>query len=186
MFGQSIQAPSETPDSKAPYEISSARRAKAGSGQRIKFCFGRSNTCSHSGILLVAFLIANTLSFAASLSAASEAEIESVFQRYVDAASKKDPNETIYQIHTQSPFFLITMQQIQQIFPLYEIEISLDRFLYLGADATDHFAVVDQSSRKVSGPPFQNNATRSVVVFRTEDEDWKIWSIVIIESTPID
>ena len=95
------------------------------------------------------------------------------------------PNEVLATIHSQSPLFTMTIQQIQQVFPFYDIEVLHENFRDLGSDGQDHIATVTLSYRKRSGPIFQNNATKAAIVFRQENGTWKIWAILAIELTPL-
>ena len=81
--------------------------------------------------------------------------------------------------------FAMTIQQIQQVFPLYDIEVLNQGFSDLGFDGTDHVATATLSYRKRSGPIFQDNLTKAAVVFRQENETWKIWAMLPIEVTPL-
>ena len=110
------------------------------------------------------------------------ADIETTFQRYITATDLKRPDDIVYEIHTQSPFYLSTIQQINQLFPIYDIQVSLNEFHYLGSYDTYRFAVAIQSFKKRSGPTYQDYKSKSVVAFREEQGKWRIWTIVTIES----
>ncbi len=103
--------------------------------------------------------------------------------RYTEALDSRAPNEVLAGIHSQSPLFTMTIQQIQQVFPLYDIQVQQQDFRDLGSDGQDHVATVTLSYTKRSGPIFQNNATKAAVVFRQENGTWKIWAILVIEPT---
>ena len=116
-------------------------------------------------------------------SAGTGSPFSSITTRYVAAMDNRAPNELLATIHSQSPLFTMTIQQIQQVFPLYDIEVLHQNLRDLGSDGLDHIATVTLFCRKRSGPVFQNNATKAAIVFRQENEIWKIWSILTIEQT---
>lgn len=130
---------------------------------------------------LFCFATIIVLSHGVSNAVASEPIFEALINQSTTAWDARRPNEILSTIHTQSPLYLQTIQQIQQTFHIYDIEVSVEEFHNLGSDNEDHFGTVIQSFRKRTGPAFQNNKTKSIVVFRMENGTWKIWAIVPIE-----
>ncbi len=116
---------------------------------------------------------------------ALQSTFASIVNRYTDAMDRRLPNEVLSTIHSQSPMFAMTIQQIQQVFPLYDIEVLNQGFTDLGFDGTDQIATATFSYRKRRGPIFQDNLTKAAVVFRQENGTWKIWAMLPIEMTPL-
>ena len=108
-----------------------------------------------------------------------------LMNRYTEAMDRRAPNEVLATIHSNSPLFTMTVQQIEQVFPFYDIQVVHDDFRDLGSDGLDHIATVTIYYTRRSGPVFQNNATKAAVVFRREDGAWRIWAILAIEVTAL-
>ena len=134
---------------------------------------------------LFCFATIIVLSHGAPSAVASESTFAAIINRAATAFDARQPNEILSAIHTQSPLYLQTIQQIQQTFHIYDIEVLVRDFHDLGSDGKDHFGTVIQSFRKRTGPAYQNSETKSVVVFRMEEGTWKIWAMLPIEVTPI-
>jgi hypothetical protein len=116
---------------------------------------------------------------------AHQSTFASIVNRYAQAMDRRLPNEVLSTIHSQSPTFAMTIRHIQQTFRLYDIEVLNQGFSDLGFDGTDHVATAIFSNRKRSGPIYQDNLTKAVVVFRQENGTWKIWAMLPIEVTPL-
>ena len=115
----------------------------------------------------------------------TNSDVESIFQRYVEAMNSENINDVLFDLHTQSPFYTVMLSQLQQMFPIYNIAVTLEEFEYLGFDDTDRYAVVTQSFVKQSGSFYQDNRTKSVVVFRQEGSNWRIWFLLHVDTERI-
>lgn len=116
---------------------------------------------------------------------ALQSRFASIMNRYAEATDRRLPNEVLSTIHSQSPMLAATREQIEQVFPLYDIEVVHLGLSDLGSDGTDHVVTAAFLNRKRSGPVFQDNVTKAVVVFRQENGTWKIWALLPIEVTPL-
>ena len=116
---------------------------------------------------------------------AHQSPFSTLVNLYTEALDRRAPNDILATIHSQSPLYTMTIQQIQQVFPFYDVQVVHEGFRDLGSDGRDHIATVTFSYMKRTGPIFQNNSTKAAVVFRQEQGTWKIWAILTIEVTPL-
>ncbi|NVK37288.1 MAG: nuclear transport factor 2 family protein [Gammaproteobacteria bacterium] len=79
-------------------------------------------------------------------------------------------------IHSQSPAFLASQNMMEQLFSAYEISFTIHNIKVIGSDGDYAYARVTQSSKKVSGPAFQDNTLDMLQVFKKEDDQWKLWT----------
>lgn len=115
----------------------------------------------------------------------AQSPFASIVERYVLATNLERPNDVLAAIHTQSAFYTATIHQMQQVFPLYNIQVEPRNYYDLGSDGTDHVATVTLTYRKATGPAFQDNETKNIVTFRQENGTWKIWTLIAIDGRPI-
>ena len=109
--------------------------------------------------------------------------IKSVVIRNVQAVQAENLNAVMKTIHTQSPGYLTTKQQLAPLFDNYDLKYEILSFTYIGRDDQYAVARVKQSTREISGPAFRNNILDMVQVFRQEKGQWKFWNQAILEVT---
>lgn len=107
-------------------------------------------------------------------------ELQSVLLENFDAYEKEEIFRVLETIHTQSPAYIPTKDVSNQIFPDYDLKYEMVSFKYLMTDDEFALARVVQKTEKVSGPAFRNNVLDLIVVFKQEDNKWKLWSQVIL------
>jgi hypothetical protein len=111
--------------------------------------------------------------------------INSVVIRNVQAVQAENLDAVMKTIHTQSPGYLTTKQQLQPLFENYDLKYEILSFTYIGRDNQYAVARVKQSTQKLSGPAFRNNVLDMIQVFRQEKGQWKFWNQVLLEVTYI-
>ena len=84
-------------------------------------------------------------------------------------------------LHTQSPGYLATKEQMGPLFSNYDLKYELVSFRYIGRDGEYAVARVKQSTKKASGLAFRDNVLDMVQVYKQEDGRWKFWNQVILE-----
>jgi hypothetical protein len=141
-------------------------------------------------VALVVMLVAVTASSgrAASLSnpQALEQELRQVVLKNFAAGDRQNLAESMQALHTQSPAYVPTYQATQQTLSLFRLHTELVYFRYVGEDEGFVFAHVKQKTTKIAGPPFRDNVTDSLYVFRQEDQEWKIWAQVVLGTDYLD
>ena len=85
-------------------------------------------------------------------------------------------------IHSGSPLFQQTRQQVAQIFGKgLGLKYQLVSLKYLATDGDYAFARVRQRTTKTPADSFKNNEIDMILAFRKEDDTWKIWNQAILE-----
>ena len=108
------------------------------------------------------------------------AAIKLVVMENLKATQAEDINWMMKTIHTQSPSYLQTKQQIAPLFDNFDLSYRLLSFSYIGLDAEYAVARVKQTTKKVSGLAFRNNELDMIQVFRKENGKWKFWAQAIL------
>ena len=109
--------------------------------------------------------------------------INSVVITNVQAVQAENLDAVMKTIHTQSPGYLTTKQQLQPLFDNHDLKYQILSFTYIGRDNQYAVARVKQSTQKLSGPAFRNNVLDMIQVFRQEKGQWKFWNQAILEVT---
>jgi len=107
--------------------------------------------------------------------------IKSVVLENLKATQAEDTNRTMITVHTQSPIYRQTKQMLAPIFDDFDLSYELLSFSYIGLNGEYAVARVKQTTKKVSGPIFQENEMDMVQVFRKENGKWKFWTQAILE-----
>ncbi len=79
-------------------------------------------------------------------------------------------------IHTQSPYYLMTKQQMEPLFESYDLKYELISYEFIGVSGEYALARVIFRTSKVSGPAFKDNELDVIQIFKQEDGVWKFWS----------
>jgi hypothetical protein len=104
------------------------------------------------------------------------ATLEQVLVNHLKAYDAEDASGTLRDLHTKSPEYKRTAQEIAQQFAAQDLSAELVTFRFLGHD--DEFAVA-RTKVKFAGPPgssFADNILDSITVFHQENGTWKLWS----------
>ena len=115
-----------------------------------------------------------------------EAELKAVLGDHIDGMNNGDVVEAMEPVDKTSPFYDQMYMMLESIGDVYQLEISLDDFEYVGTSEDNAIVVIKQRTVKVEGPDFRDNAVRSLVVFRKVDEEWKIWQSLTLAVEYID
>lgn len=102
--------------------------------------------------------------------------LEQVLQNHLKAYDAEDVTGTLRDVHTKSPEYQTTRQELSGQFAAQDLQIELLSFRFLGHD--DEFAVA-RTKMKFVGPPgssFDDNVLDSITVFHQENGAWKLWS----------
>jgi ketosteroid isomerase-like protein len=108
------------------------------------------------------------------------AAIKAAVTENLKATQGEDMDRMMKTIHTQSPGYMHTKQQMTPIFGNFDLSYRLLSFSYIGSDGEYAVARVKQATTKVSGPAFQNNELDLMQVFRKENGQWKFWAQTIL------
>ena len=115
-------------------------------------------------------------------SPAMETELRKTMQENIRSTEAEDLDSMMRTIHSGSPLFQQTRQQVSQIFGKgLGLKYQLVSLKYLATDGDYAFARVRQRTTKTPADSFKNNEIDMIVAFRKEDDTWKIWNQAILE-----
>ena len=108
-------------------------------------------------------------------------QIKQAVIKNMDAVETENTQMMMDTIHTQSPFYLMTKQQMQPLYENYELKYELLSYEYIGI--TGEYATVRVIFRtsKISGPAFKDNELDVIQIFKQENGTWKLWSQANLE-----
>jgi len=107
-------------------------------------------------------------------------QVKGVVIANLEATHSEDIAATLATIHTQSPAYITTKQQLQILFDSYDLSYELKDYRFIGIDGEYAIARVEQVTRKISGAQFQDNEIDMIQIFRKEQGQWKYWSQTIL------
>lgn len=128
------------------------------------------------------FTLAATFSLVAKADQAQvSAQVRQAVEENMAATQAEDMARMMNTIHSASPSYQATQQQVAPLFQQYDLTYELKGFEFVGM--TGDFAVVKvrQVTRKVGGEAaFNNNELELLQAFRKEGGQWKFWSQSIL------
>lgn len=119
----------------------------------------------------IILLFLSTMTFADTSS-----DIEKVILDNLKYTQNENVDAVMGDMHSQSPAYLSTQQVLQQLFPAYDLKYELLKYTLVGVDSDYAYARIKQSTKKVSGPAFQDNEIEMLTVFKKENGKWKFWT----------
>ncbi|VAW88068.1 hypothetical protein MNBD_GAMMA16-2017 [hydrothermal vent metagenome] len=111
-------------------------------------------------------------------------QLENVMKTHVIATSKESESidDVMKTIHPESPAAMHIKTGLEQIFPVFDLNVSLVEFSFVGLDNNYAMARVKQKMEKVSGPAsFKSHVNEQLLVFKQEAREWKIWQAVMLD-----
>jgi hypothetical protein len=104
------------------------------------------------------------------------AQIKETVEKNMQTTQAEDTTGMMETIHTQSPFYLMTKQQMQPLFDNYDLNYELLSYEYIGRSGDYAIARVNFQTTKVSGPAFKDNELDVIQIYKQENGTWKLWS----------
>lgn len=104
--------------------------------------------------------------------------IKSLVERSNRALQEENLDASINTIHSQSPSLLGVKKDLPTIFENYDLNTELVSFSFIGQDEDYAVARIKTRYIKLSGPFWQNVETDSISVYRQENDEWKYWNNV--------
>lgn len=111
-----------------------------------------------------------------------EAKLQKVIHDNFAAAQRKDMEGIKRTIHSQSPAYIASDQNLKQLFDYYDLKYEFLSFRYIGKDEEYAIARGEQKTVKLKGPAFKDNMLDSIYIFRKENGKWKLWQQAVLES----
>lgn len=110
--------------------------------------------------------------------------IKAVVDKNIQATQGEDLDAMMSTIHTQSPAYLTTKQQMPLIFENFDLRYQIVSYTFIGFNAPYAIARVRQRTTKTSGAAFKNNVMDMIQVFRKERGAWKYWNQMMLDIQP--
>ena len=103
-------------------------------------------------------------------------------EQNIRGAEAEDVDAMMKTIHSGSPLYQTTRQQVAQVFGRgLNLKYQLVSLKYLATDGEFAFARVRQRTTKTPADSFRSNEMDMVVAFREEDDAWKFWNQAVLE-----
>ncbi len=115
---------------------------------------------------------------------AVSSQLESVIKSHIAAASKDSESieDVMKTMHSESPASMHIKVSLEQMFPVFDINMSVTEYSFVGVNGGYAIARVKQKMEKVSGPAsFKNHVNEQIYVFKQEQSQWKIWQAVMLD-----
>ena len=107
--------------------------------------------------------------------------IEDVLKANLNAGQQENLEAMLNTVHSQSPSYLMTKQEMIAIFDNFDISYELTYYKYIGQDNDYAVARARYTTKKISGYAFKDNEVDTIHIFKKENGEWKIWSAAILD-----
>jgi len=111
-------------------------------------------------------------------------QLKNIVVSHIAATSKESESidDLMKTMHTDSPVSMQIKTQMEQVFPVFDLNMALDEFSLVGLDGDYAMARVKQKIEKVSGPAsLKSHINEQVYVFKQEQGEWKIWQAAMLD-----
>jgi hypothetical protein len=113
----------------------------------------------------------------------SSDELLSVINQNMRAANAENIDSYMATIHTKSPLYRQTEDDLKEAFTTYDMSYSVAALRVekqSSSEAEVHFVL---TTKKINGPDFRDNVTEGIFIMRPEDGAWKIYQQKNIDVT---
>ncbi|ADU32278.1 FxLYD domain-containing protein [Evansella cellulosilytica] len=106
-----------------------------------------------------------------------------VIQLNLDAGNNEDIDLYMSTLHSDSPQYDLTREQLTQLFEVYDLQYTLDDIEVIEITGDEAEVRLIQTTEKLAGPEFQDNQVEALNRMKKENGEWKIYDTEIIEAT---
>ncbi len=106
----------------------------------------------------------------------------STFKKYYRAMNDKDLEGVLSMIHSSSPAQMPTRQMLGPLMNKFKLIYEFMDLKYIGTDNDYIYIRINQKTTKLEGPDFRNNMTGTIVVMKQDENIWKIWGVMPLET----
>ncbi|WP_028303820.1 hypothetical protein [Oceanospirillum maris] len=129
------------------------------------------------GVLRVVCVLVFTLCSSIGYADSIADDVRDVVEENIAAIQNENMARMMKTVHSSSPSYQATMQQVPSLFQQYDLEYELTGYDFVGVTGEFAVAKVRQITRKVGGSAaFNDNELELLQAFRKEDGQWKFWS----------
>jgi len=134
------------------------------------------------GIFTCCLVVYSSISFASNDVISSQ--LEGVITAHIAATSKDSESidDVMKTMHTESPVTMHIKTQMEQVFPVFDVNTSLVNFSFVGMDGEYAITRAKQKVEKISGPAqLKSHTNKQIIIFKQENEQWKIWQMAMLD-----
>jgi len=108
-------------------------------------------------------------------------QLKNLVQKQMEAFEAEDFESIEHTFHPDTPVLNQTLMLARQLGETYDLEYNVgDHWIYIGQDDTYAYARIEQVTRKLDGPAFQDNAVDQVWIFKQFEGEWRVWTTGVI------
>lgn len=115
-----------------------------------------------------------------------EEEIIAFIHLHTQYANDQDIDKYMSTIHSESPYFAESYEQMEVVFDTYELEFIVDEVTVIEINGEEATVEVVQTTKKISGPEFHDNQSVMVNYLKKEDGLWKFLETEITDVIYLD
>lgn len=133
---------------------------------------------------LSTFSMASSTAFANSDVDVDASQLEAIITANIAATTKDSESieDMMKTMHSGSPVALEMRTNMEQLFPVVDMDTSLSAFNFIGKTSDYAIAKIKQKVVKITGPAqFKSHESEQLIVFKQEDGQWKIWQISMLD-----
>ncbi|MCF6236780.1 MAG: hypothetical protein L3J70_10490 [Gammaproteobacteria bacterium] len=111
-------------------------------------------------------------------------QLESVLKSQNVAMSKDSESieGVMKSMHSESPASMHVKVAMEQMFPVYDMNVSLQEFSFVGVSGDYAIARVKEKIEKISGPAsFKSQVNEKIHIFKQEQSQWKLWQAIALD-----
>ena len=131
-------------------------------------------------VLVVTALCLGSVGVSGASSEISDA-VRKTLQANFKATQSEDIEGIMATMHSNSPNRAATQAQLPMLFQQYDLKYELKDYQFVSLSGEYAIARVKQHTSKLSGPDFRNNTLDSFMIFRQENDQWKLWAQTILD-----
>jgi len=133
-------------------------------------------------IFAAGMVMSASVSFANNDSVSSQ--LEGIISSHIAATSKDSESidDVMKTMHTDSPVTMHIKTQLEQVFPVFDVNTTLLEFSFVGLDGEFAITRAKQKIEKISGPAqLKSHTSDQIIVFKQENGQWKIWQMAMLD-----
>lgn len=127
---------------------------------------------------IICLLLFSNMAIANSL---IENKIKEIIEINLQYTQDENIEKTMSTMHSQSPSYLPTKNVLPEVFKNYDLRYKLISYKFIAYDGDLAYVRIKQTTKKISGPAFNNNELDAVQTFRQEAGQWKLWAQMNID-----
>ena len=102
--------------------------------------------------------------------------LEACFEEYVHYQNLQDIPGILNCLHLASPSLPAMEKSLESLLDHYTLQVSIIDRIWVGFDGLYAYYRFRQRIEKIAGPRFRDVEAENLIVFRQQEEAWKIWN----------